>query len=119
MKIQKLVLGLLLAATPAFAADVDGKWTGSLDTPNGAVQVNFLFKADGASLTGTTTGPDGSTVAIKSGKIDGSKISFSADLDFGGSTTTVAYTGVVAPAEIKIHMDFMGMPMDFTVKKAT
>ena len=52
MKTQMLVLGLLLAAMPVFAADVDGKWTGSLDTPNGAVEVNFLLKADGASLIG-------------------------------------------------------------------
>jgi hypothetical protein len=113
------VLGLLLAATPAFAADVDGKWTGALDTPGGPVQVNFTFKADGAAVTGTTTGPDGNAVAIKGGKIDGSKLSFTADLDFGGTPTTVTYTGVVAPAEIKMHMEFMGMPLDFTVKKST
>jgi len=49
-----LLLIVLLYAVPARAADVDGKWTGSLATPNGDVNVGFEFKSDGATLTGTT-----------------------------------------------------------------
>src|SRR5262249_58226852 len=79
------VCALLLVAAPARAADVDGKWTGSLDTPMGAVNVGFNFKADGATLSGTTTGPDGSEIAIKNGKIEGDKISFLVSIDFGGT----------------------------------
>ena len=60
---------LTLVAVPARAADVDGKWTGSLDTPMGAIMVGFNFKADGTTLTGTTTGPDGGEIAIKNGKL--------------------------------------------------
>ena len=71
MKIRMLALGLLLAASPAFAADVDG-----------------------------------------------TKISFAVDVDFGGQVTTIPYTGVVAPAELKLTMEFMGMPMEITAKKA-
>ncbi len=41
------------------AHDVDGKWAGSLSTPGGDNPVTFTFKADGAKLTGTTSGPDG------------------------------------------------------------
>jgi hypothetical protein len=52
------MLGLLLLAVPASAADVDGKWTGSVDTPNGAFPVTFVFKAEGSTLTGST-GPTG------------------------------------------------------------
>ena len=118
MKIRALVLGLLLVAAPAFAADVDGKWAGSIDTPNGNVTVGFNFKADGAALTGTTSAPDGSEAPIKNGKIDGNKISFSVDLDFGGMTFTLGYTGIVSPAEIKVTADFMGMPFEFVVKKS-
>ena len=56
MNIKALALGLLLAASaPAFAADVDGKWTGSIDTPNGAVEVNYTFKAEESTLTGAAT----------------------------------------------------------------
>jgi hypothetical protein len=116
--ILALILGMLLFAAPAMGADVDGKWTGNIDTPNGAVQVGFTFKADGGTLTGSTTGPDGAELPIKKGKIDGDKISFDVDLDFGGMAFTLSYTGVVAPTEIKLTADFMGMPFEFVVQKA-
>lgn len=51
MKIKTLAIALILAAAPAFAADVDGKWTGSLDSPGGPMQVSYTFKADGNKLT--------------------------------------------------------------------
>src|SRR4029077_3992470 len=123
-KVQKLglmvfaMLVVMLAALPARAADVDGKWKGSLDTPMGAVDVGFTFKADGATLTGTTTGPDGAEVPIKNGKADGDKISFVVSIDFGGMAFDLNYTGVVAKDNIALKIDIMGMEMAFTVKKA-
>jgi hypothetical protein len=117
MNIRVLASLLVLMTSPAFAADVDGKWSGSLDTPNGPVQVSFLFKADGSALTGTTTGPDGNSVALKNGKVDGDKISFSFDVSFGADPTTFNYTGVVTGNELKLHTDFMGQPIDYSVKK--
>jgi hypothetical protein len=112
------ILGILFLAVPASAADVDGKWTGMIDTPNGAVNVGFTFMANGAALTGSTTAPDGSEVPIKDGKIDGDKIAFNVELDFGGMPFVLNYTGVVSAEEIKLTADFMGMPFEFTVMKA-
>ena len=66
-----VMLALVLVGRPAGAADVDGQWSGSLDSPTGPVQMGFTFKADGATLSGTSTGPDGAEVAIKNGTIDG------------------------------------------------
>jgi hypothetical protein len=109
---------MLLIAAPAFAAPVDGKWTGMIDTPMGAVPVSFTFKADGAALAGSTSAPDGSETPIKGGMVDGEKISFSVDLDFGGMPFTLSYTGVVSADQIKLTADFMGMPFEFVVKKA-
>jgi hypothetical protein len=113
-----MMCAVLLAAVPAHAADIDGKWTGSLDTPMGAVQLGFNFKADGAALTGTTTGPDGSEIAIKNGKIDGDKISFVVSIDFGGMALDLNYTGVVKPDNVQMTLDVMGMPFAFVLKKA-
>jgi hypothetical protein len=118
MRIRALALGLLLAAAPAFAADVDGKWTGSIDTPNGPVMVVFNFKADGAKLTGTNIGPDGNAIPLKNGKVDGNNIAFSIDISFGADPTTFNYTGVLAGKELKLHTEFMGQPIDFMVKKS-
>ena len=123
-KAQKLgllvfaMLVVVLTAVPARAADVDGKWTGSLDTPMGAVNVNFNFKADGGTLNGTMSGPDGGDIALKNGKVDGDKISFVVSLDFGGMAFDLNYTGVVAKDNIALKIDIMGMEMAFTVKKA-
>lgn len=117
MKVYALLVLMMLCAVPALAADVDGKWSGSLATPNGDVTVGFDFKSDGSALTGSTTGPDGAQVAIKNGKVEGNKISFIVTIDFGGMMFDLAYSGVVAPAEIKMTVDFAGMPFEFTVKK--
>ena len=112
------VVALMLLAVPARAADVDGKWKGSLDTPMGAIEVGFSFKADGTTLTGTTTGPDGSEIAIKNGKIDGDKITFLVSIDFGGMGLDLNYTGVVKKDTVELTLDVMGMPFNFVVKKA-
>jgi hypothetical protein len=118
MKSYAFVFALLLISTPAFAADVDGKWSGALATPNGDVSIAFEFKADGTALSGSTTGPDGSTIPIKNGKIDGNKIAFVVTVAFGDMSFDIAYSGVVSPTEIKMALDFAGMPFEFVVKKA-
>jgi len=120
MKMHALVLGLLLVAAPAFAADVDGKWTGSIDGGQGAVQVAYEFKADGTMLTGSSTGPDGAVNPIANGKIDGNNISFTIEADLGGMPVTIPHKGVVNAAEgqIALTLDFAGMPFDFVLKKA-
>ena len=113
-----VMLAVTFAAAPARAADVDGKWAGSVETPMGAFPVAFTFKADGATLTGSQTGMDGAEMPIKNGKIDGDKISFVVTLDFGGMMFDLNYTGVVKPDELALTIDVMGMPMSLTVKRA-
>ena len=117
-KMLGLILGIVLLAAPAFAGDVDGKWTGMIDTPMGALPVGFTFKSDGNALSGTSLGPDGAEIAIKDGKIDGNKITFTVAIDFGGMAIVLNYSGVVSPDKIQFVGDFMGMPFEFTVSKA-
>jgi hypothetical protein len=117
-KLTGLLLALLLMSAPAFAANVDGDWAGSIDSPNGPVTMNYTFKADGAALTGSTTGPDGMKLVIKDGKVEGANISFAVDVDFGGTAMTLKYTGVVAADSIALTLDFQGQPVNITVKRA-
>ena len=119
MKFLVSAAALLVLTVSAFAADVDGKWAGSVSTPNGDFPVAFNFKADGATLSGTMAGPDGSDIAIKDGMIDGANISFWLNLDFGGNSMKLTYKGVMAADEIKISGDAGGMPFEFVVKKAS
>lgn len=110
---------LLLLAVSAFAADVDGKWSGTVSTPNGDFPVSFNFLADGSMLHGSMAGPDGSDIAIKDGMIDGANISFWLSLDMGGNSLKLTYKGVVVSDQIKISGDAGGMPFEFVVKKAS
>jgi len=113
-----VVFALVLAASSARAADIDGKWSGSIQGPMGAVPIGFNFKADGTTLTGTLIAPDGTTeVPIKNGKIDGDKISFVVSIDAGGMAFDLNYTGVVSPDTVKMTLDIPGMPIMFEVKK--
>src|SRR5262245_20606176 len=117
-KVYAIVVGLLLLAVPAFAADVDGKWAGTVSTPMGDLPVQYEFKADGATLTGTTLGFDGGSIPIKNGKVDGEKISFTVTFDIGGMTLDLNYTGVVSASEIKMTGDFMAMLFELRVNNA-
>lgn len=121
MKFRALFAGLVLCTVSAFAGAVDGKWTGSVSTPNGDVPVVFTFMADGATLNGTMAGMDGMDIKIADGKVDGNNISFNVTLDFGGMPFKLAYTGMLDGEQIKMKAAAEGMPMplEFTVKKSS
>ena len=118
MKLRAIAISMLLLAGSCLAADVDGKWNGTMNTPNGDFPVGFTFKADGATLNGSTTGPDGMEIKIANGKVDGNKISFSVTFDFGGMPLIMNYSGVLANNQIKFTIDIFGMPVELTVKRA-
>lgn len=108
------VAAVLLVAGIAFGADIDGKWTGKIAGMDGnEMEISYTFKAEGTKLTGFTPTPDGQKMEIQDGKIDGNNISFS--LAFG--EMKMEMTGVVSGNELKLSMDMMGTPMEFTLKK--
>ncbi len=113
-----LVLTAVLVASPAYAHDADGRWAGTVTTDMGDIPVQFEFKVDGTTLTGTTMGFDGSTVQIKNGKVDGATISYTVTFDFGGMALDISYKGTVTASEIKVSADAMGMPVEFMLKKS-
>jgi hypothetical protein len=118
MKVLASVAMLLLVTTAVYAADVDGKWTGTMTGPQGDLPVAFTFKADGAKLTGTTLGLDGMEVPIKDGKITDNTITFTVEFDFGGMPFALSYKGIVTADQIKMTAEAFGMPFEFVVKKA-
>ena len=115
--LRVFTIALLLAA-PIFAADIDGKWVGNFDAGGGPMQLVYNFKANGTELTGSTIGPDGTEVQLSDGKIDGNNISFNLKIDLGGQAATLACKGVLSGTDLKISLDFFGMPFEFTLKKS-
>ena len=102
MKVSIFTTALLLIASLAFGADIDGKWEGTFDMGGQPMKLSYDLKADGNTLTGTTVGANNSTIEIKNGKIDGSNISFDVPVEIGPMKMTVAYTGVLAGDELKL-----------------
>ena len=57
-------------------ASIAGKWKMNLDVGGNAMELPVEFKQDGTKVTGTVTGPDGSSVPLEGQLADG-KLSFS------------------------------------------
>jgi hypothetical protein len=115
MKYFLLIVGVLLLASFAFGADVDGKWSGTITGMD--MTVGFTFKADGKTLTGSHL-VNGQETAIKDGKIDGNNISFSVTIDLGGQETKVEHKGVVSADQIKMTYEMSGQPGEILLKRA-
>jgi hypothetical protein len=105
---------LLLAAT-TFAASVDGKWVGDVNTPDGsAISVTLSFKVDGAKVTGTVSGPQGD-IEISDGKIDGDTLQFTLSVDAGGTPLVFSCTGKLkGDDELDVTMNGGTPDMNFT-----
>ncbi|HEY5380683.1 MAG TPA: hypothetical protein VIJ65_00375 [Acidobacteriaceae bacterium] len=100
------------------ATDMTGTWTGAIQTPDGSnFALTFVFKQDGAKLTGTVAGPEGDPLTIDNGKVDGDNFTFT--VAYNGATIT--HTGAVTGDEIKMtsksdQADFP--PQQMTLKRS-
>ena len=93
---------LLFAFTAAaFALDMNGKWTGTMTTPNGDLEVNMNFKIDGEKLTGTVSNMYGEE-QITEGVVKGDDISFI--IMAGGGQFKIVYKGKVTGDGIKFKI---------------
>jgi hypothetical protein len=116
-----LSAALLIAfcTLPGFAANVTGKWTSQDKDPDGnPMTINYVFKQDGAQLTGTVAIPD-ETANISGGKVDGDKISFSvvfSDTTYSGSGTVNANGDEIT---LTVKADDPNFPIhDVTLKRS-
>jgi hypothetical protein len=123
-----VVLSFMLAT--AWGADITGKWKGSMDMMGQSMELGFIFKVDGSTLTGTSIGPQGNETPISDGKIEGDDLSFAVKIT-GQMEMTINYKGKIVGDEIKLTMEMdmgggagggpgggMGGPMELTLKRA-
>lgn len=82
---KKLFFLLAVFAIALYAADVTGRWTGTIDvhdTASGSIvttPVQIQFEQKGDSLSGKVgRAEDRDTVDIKNGRIDGDRVTFEA-----------------------------------------
>jgi hypothetical protein len=119
--LRKLALAFLfvtLAAVTAFAADLTGKWSATVETPRGTQNITFDFHVDGATLTGKITTQRGDS-DITDGKIDGDNLSFTQTVNFNGNDMKINYTGKVDGDSIKFTRTVGDRPaVEFTATRA-
>jgi hypothetical protein len=78
-----VVVGCALLSVAVSATGLDGTWKGSVETPNGPMELTFVFKADGEALTGTVGSAMGE-LPLENGKVEGDTATF--DVSVEGST---------------------------------
>ena len=114
MKCISFVVGFLLLAGFALAADIDGKWVGEI--VGQSMEIAFTFKAEGTTLTGVHI-VNGQETPIKDGKIDGNNISFTVTLDLGGESK-IPHKGTLSGDQIKMTYEMNGQPGEILLKRA-
>jgi len=116
---RRLAMCYLTLALFAFgtlqAADVSGKWTGKVPSRGGELRdTTFVFKQDGTKLTGTMSGGQ-QDAQIEDGKVEGDKVSFSAQ----GGNAKILFKGTLSGSEIKFTRQREGgEAREFTAKRA-
>jgi hypothetical protein len=100
----------------AFFADINGKWSGTLTTPDGnAFPLTYTFKTDSGKLTGTATNPQG-TVDLTNGKFKGDSVWFTVS----ANGMDIPHTGKYFSAgdSVSLNIDYNGMKFHTTLKRA-
>jgi len=102
------MLLLLVGGLTTFAQNtLDGNWKGTRETPNGTFEVNYTFKVEGNTLTGTWKTQFGET-KLENGKVDGKKFSYSISFN----DRKIDYTGeVVNDNELSIKNEMGEMKL--------
>lgn len=106
-----------LLAAGAFAADLTGKWSGKVETPNGSRDVTYTFKQDGDKLTGSVPGMQGTETPITEGSVKGDDVTFSVVRTFNGQERKTTYNGKVSGGELKLKYQQRGQDRELMLKK--
>jgi hypothetical protein len=109
--IKKIILMTALIAVAscvALAADIDGKWTATMQGRDGGTQTQTLIlTASGTSLTGSLDGGRGGAVDISDGTVDGNNVSFKVTRNFNGNQFTQQYKGTLSDSgELTLSVSF-------------
>jgi hypothetical protein len=93
--------------------DINGKWKGEMQTPNGPFELTYDFKVIGDSLAGTVTSQMG-TLPLSNGKVKGEDM-FSFDVDVNGMTFSQQCT--VMGDSISMKVQGMQGPVEMILKR--
>ena len=115
--IVMLVVGLSAARGAAQAkVDITGKWAFNVETAAGAGTPSMTFKQDGEKLTGPYSGQLGESDLT--GTVKGADLSFTFNIDAGGTAIKATYTGTADKDNMKGKVVLEGLGEGtFTAKR--
>lgn len=105
---RTLLVSILALAFTAFAADINGNWKATAEGPNGSMERTFVFKVDGAKLTGETTSQMAGKSTITDGTVDGDNLTFTITANIQGNELKINYKGKVTGDEIHLTSQVAG-----------
>ena len=98
----------------AVIADLTGKWSGIIKTPDGQeLPLTYTFKVDGARLTGIASSPQGD-VPLDSGKVAGTDFTFQVNVN----GMVIPHTGKYYGDSVAMNIDLGGQKLHTTLKRA-
>jgi hypothetical protein len=115
--ILRSALILVILSGAALAADISGNWSGTMSMGDNQFTLTYTFKQEGGNLSGSVVTPQGDSLPLTEGKVDGDKISFAIKVDMNGSPVKFVSSGNVKGEEItfsikqKAGYDFPDTPM--------
>jgi hypothetical protein len=127
ISLARAVVALAVVAittVPASAQDsVDGKWTFTMASPQGQMDVEFVFKQDGTTVTGTVdmpAMPEIEGTEVSDGLFEDGILSFLLHVSAQGQWFTVEIEAEVDGDEMvgEAFMAEMGQATPFTGKRA-
>ena len=94
---KTILFFLLLSALTLSAAELTGKWTGSFDVTNSQgkkADTAFMdLRLSGNAVTGTAGPNAGEQMAIRNGKLEGSKLTFDVEENGGSISFDLVFDG--------------------------
>ena len=105
---KRLLFAAILLVVSACAADISGTWKATAEGPNGSMERTFVFKVDGAKVTGETTSSMMGKSVINDGKIEGDTVTFTITGNIGGNEMKLNYKGKIAANEIHFTSQIAG-----------
>ena len=103
---------IFFTAAMGLASDVDGRWDGTINGPDGDFTITFNFKTDGTKLTGTVGSPNGDQ-EITEGTVEGDKISFKTHFE----DAEVIHHGTVSGDTIQLKVEGPWGEMEMTLNR--
>ncbi len=102
-------LSAITATAQRMFADVSGKWTFTVDAPNGQTNSLATFKQEGEALTGTLEIEQFGTRQL-TGSVKGDTVRFAFTIDMGGQIAEIQSTGVLKDKDsLAGQMELAGM----------